>query len=318
MLEKERFLKIKEIANKIRKENEELFESLNKISLEEAIKEKEEFIEAVINGMEIEFSEGELGKEERQIFRANVLIPDDVEFFQTYSKDKNIRNLMNKYLVNIEDVMSKITELNIYGKYNDIFNSKKEDFVEEMVKERNVRDDAMDLLDEIKSLTNDIDNVLGEMEAPIIQKQTLEVFTTPLDEIEEIEEVEIEPEEELNLLEPEEIPTVNIEVEVEAPADVIEETEETADLHDMNAVVASFVDRYSDLENQNKRLKKDMDNLQFKLSELSSALEVAENKVANLEKENTNLKEENMKLSTQALETKAIISKIYSCITPRQ
>lgn len=326
MLEKERFLEIKETARRIRKENEELFNSLNKISLEEAIKEKEEFIEAVINGLGIKFSDGELGKEENQIFRANVLIPDDVEFFQTYSKDKNIRNLMNRYMVNIEDVMSKITELNIYGKYTNIFDDKKEEnFVDEMIKEKSPKDDAMDLLEEIKALTNDIDNALGEMETPIIQEQTLEVFATPLDEIEE----EIF-EEELNLLEPEEIPAVNIEVEIGSDDDIelnevvsveneaeeiqVEEKDET-DLNDMSVAVSSFVDKFNELENQNKKLKEEMDKLQTKLSEISSALEVAENKASALENENHNLQEENLKLASQVMETKALISKIYSCIS---
>jgi len=335
MLEKERFLEIKEIAHRIRKENDELFESLKNVSLEEAIQEKEEFIEAVINGMGIEFSDGELGKEEVQIFRANVLIPDDVEFFQTYSKDKNIRNLMNRYMVSIEDVMSKITELNIYGKYTDAFSeNKEENFVEEMIKEKSAKDDAMDLLDEIKALTSDIDNALEEMEAPIIQKQTLEVFATPLDEIEEIEIVP--EEEELNLLEPEEIPAVNIEVEISSDEEgeidlneivsfeeevedmLSEETPEDTDLNDMSAVVTSFVEKYNNLESQNKKMKEEMDKLQLKLSELSSELEGAENKVELLEKENADLKEENMKISSQAAETKALISKIYSCIAPKE
>ena len=118
MLEKERFLAIKKLANKIRKDNEDLFKKFEKESVEDAINEKEEFIENVIDSMGIHFDDGEQGREEKQIFRANILLPDDLDFFETYSKDKNIRNLMNKYQVSIEDVMSKITELNIYGDYD--------------------------------------------------------------------------------------------------------------------------------------------------------------------------------------------------------
>ena len=113
MLDKERFLAIKKLANKIRHDNENLFKKFDKELIEDAISEKEEFIENVIDSMGIEFDEGEQGREEKQIFRANILLPDDMDFFEAYSKDKNIRNLMNKYAVSIEDVMSKITELNI-------------------------------------------------------------------------------------------------------------------------------------------------------------------------------------------------------------
>ena len=115
MLEKDRFLDIKEMAKNVRKDNETLFAAFEQESAEDAIREKDEFIETIIDSMDIDFSEGELGKEEKQIFRANVLIPDDDEFFETYSKDKNIRNLMKHYAVNIEDIMSKITELIIYS-----------------------------------------------------------------------------------------------------------------------------------------------------------------------------------------------------------
>ena len=45
MLEKERFLAIKKLANKIRHDNEELFERFEKESVEDAISEKEEFID---------------------------------------------------------------------------------------------------------------------------------------------------------------------------------------------------------------------------------------------------------------------------------
>ena len=81
MLEKERFLAIKKLANKIRHDNEELFKKFEEESVEDAISEKEEFIENIIDSMGIEFDDGEQGREEKQIFRANILLPDDMDFF---------------------------------------------------------------------------------------------------------------------------------------------------------------------------------------------------------------------------------------------
>ena len=68
MLEKERFLAIKKLANKIRKDNEDLFKALENVTPEEAIREKEEFIEKIIDSMGIRFEDGEQGREEKQIF----------------------------------------------------------------------------------------------------------------------------------------------------------------------------------------------------------------------------------------------------------
>lgn len=316
MLEKERFLEIKKIAHDIRNENKELFESLSKLSLEEAIEEKEEFIENVINNAGIEFSEAEKGKEEKQIFRANVLIPDDVEFFQMYSKDKNIRNLMNKYLVNVEDIMSKITELNIYGKYIDTFNEEKEEegFVEEMTKETNsVSNDAMNLLEEVKSLTSDIDATLGELE----EKNKSFDFNNYEPEEETILD---EPEEKINLLEPEEIPSILTEKEpkkVEVEMDYSKDTEE-ANLADMSTAVSSFIDEYNALKKENNKMKEDLEKLQNKNSELSTSLTNQKNRANELEEENIGLKVQNQKLQAQITESKVIISKIYSCIAPKE
>ena len=135
MLEKDRFLAIKRLARNVRKENEELFEAFAKESPNDAISEKEEFVETVIDSLDFDFSSGDLGKEEKQIFRANVLIPDDEEFLKIYSQDKNIRNLMNIYAVSIEDIMSKITELNIYAEYLREFEEEEIEPKEEPVKE---------------------------------------------------------------------------------------------------------------------------------------------------------------------------------------
>ncbi|MDD6323662.1 MAG: hypothetical protein PUA73_03530 [Bacilli bacterium] len=162
MLEKERFLAIKKLANDIRNDNDKIFDSFAKLSYDKAINAKEKFINSVITNMNIDFSDGEQGREEKQIFRANLLIPDDQEFFDSYSNDKNIRSLMNKYVVNIEDVMSKITELNVYSKY--IEEAKKESknpsFVDEMVKIS--PKEAESLLDEIDSLSS----VMDDLEIP--------------------------------------------------------------------------------------------------------------------------------------------------------
>ena len=156
MLEKERFLAIKKLARDIRKENKEILKKIEKMSSEKAIEEKNKFIDSIMENMTDAFSGGEQGKEEKQIFRANILIPDDEAFYDTYSKNKNIRNLMTKYSVNIEDIMSKITELNIYGKYLED-EPEETNFVDEMVKISPKQ--AEDLLDEIDNLSNTLTNL---------------------------------------------------------------------------------------------------------------------------------------------------------------
>ena len=45
MLEKERFLAIKKLANKINKDNKDFFKKISKLPADEAVQEKEEFIE---------------------------------------------------------------------------------------------------------------------------------------------------------------------------------------------------------------------------------------------------------------------------------
>ena len=186
MLEKDRFLAIKQLARDIRKENEDLFKAFAMESPEDAIREKEEFIEDIIDSRGITFSNDNLGREERQIFRANLLIPDDNEFFETYSKDKNIRNLMNTYGVGIEDVMSKITELNIYAEYlnDEADGASNEDVLKDLELETSTDEDtkvsesstenndefvdamvnlstkeAESLLDEIENLSNAMDDL---------------------------------------------------------------------------------------------------------------------------------------------------------------
>lgn len=156
MLEKERFLAIKKLATKINKDNQDFFKKISKLPADEAVSEKEEFIESIIDSMDIEFDDGEQGREEKQIFRANILIPDDDDFFNAYSKDKNIRNLMNKYAVSLEDIMSKITELNIYGNYIEAFEDN-DGFIDEMVNMSS--EEAENLLDEIEDLSTVMENL---------------------------------------------------------------------------------------------------------------------------------------------------------------
>ena len=163
MLDKEKFLAIKKLAKDIRKDNEKLFKTLSKESIDKAVKDKEDFINSVIKKMDIHFSEGDEGKEEEQLLRANILIPDDSEFMNSYSKDKNIRNLMNKYAVGIEDIMNKIKELNLYEKYIEDFSESEDkldediDFVSEMTKLSPKK--AEDLLDEIENLSEEISDL---------------------------------------------------------------------------------------------------------------------------------------------------------------
>lgn len=165
MLDKDKYLAIKKLAQNIRNDNEKLFKTLAKEEVAEAVKNKDEFINETIKKMDIHFSEGDEGKEENQMLRANILIPDDKEFFTSYSNDKNIRNLMNKYAVSIEDIMSKITELNLYGNYaSETKEEPKEelDFVSEMTKLSPKQ--AETLLDEIENLSDVVEEVIPEKE----------------------------------------------------------------------------------------------------------------------------------------------------------
>ena len=196
MLDQSRFLAMKNLAKDVRKENEEKFKSFDNESVDEAIKDKDRFIKDIIGKMGTSFSEGAEGKEERQIFRANLLIPDDVAFFQAYSKDKNVRNLMNKYYVNIEDIMSKITELNLYSKYIDIFNEEvkeqeeADDFGDSMVDLS--KDEADDLLNEIEDLSLPADDKKAKDKKALVDELFGENETA--DEEAENEEIQIAPE----------------------------------------------------------------------------------------------------------------------------
>ena len=192
MLEKERFLAIKKLAHDIREDNKKLFKSFKKLPFDETVEKKNDFINSVIENMDIAFSDGEQGREEKQMFRANILIPDDKDFFENYTEDKNIRNLMNKYNVSIEDIMSKITELNIYGKYIDDSKIETEEaptFVDEMIKIS--PKEAESLLDEIDNLSSvmedlDLENIPKEVKPELLRPEESEEDVNQDDSFENI------------------------------------------------------------------------------------------------------------------------------------
>lgn len=318
MLEKNRFLAIKNLAKDIRKENEKLFKAFAKETVDDAVREKEEFIESVVDSMDIAFSDGEQGKEERQIFRANLLIPDDLDFFNAYSKDKNIRNLMNKYAVGIEDIMSKITELNIYGKYIDIFSEEEEkktedDFVDEMVNLSSK--EAESLLDEIE----DLSSVMEELDIPT--EETKEEADAAL-EPEVIEEETAEDEEVVS-------------EESEEPALEMKDMEINDEFEDISNAVSGFVDEYTkvkdDLDIAEAKLKKfnaEKDELasqitalrdeneELKKSNLESAdaLNKAREEAKMISNENVTLKEQIKVMETKVRQSAELLKKIYNSI----
>ena len=302
MLEKERFLAIKKLAHDIRDNNKKIFKSFKKLPFDEAIERKNEFINSVIDNMDIAFSDGEQGREEKQMFRANILIPDDKDFFESYSEDKNIRNLMNKYSVSIEDIMSKITELNIYGKYLDYKNEEKEEaineptFVDEMVKISPK---------EAESLLDEIDNLSSVME-------DLDLDTVPKDE---------KPE----LLKPEE-PQSKETIEY---SDELEQNENAFD--DITSAVSNFVDKYQNMQNEIatkddriRKLQLEIEKLDKISNENTKTKEEMDSKLSVLKEENSKYRAENERLQklNQKLENKLaksaeILNKIYQSISKR-
>ena len=305
MLEKERFLAIKKLARDIREDNKKLFKSFSKLPFDEAIERKNEFIDSVIENMNIAFSEGEQGREEKQMFRANILIPDDKDFFDSYSKDKNIRNLMNKYSVNIEDIMSKITELNIYGKYidevdNEEENSDEPTFVDEMVKIS--PKEAESLLDEIDSLSSVMED--------------LDLDETPKEE---------KPE----LLKPEQPTDSTYEEEPEPTTQ--EQLQEDEDFENITSAVSNFVDKYENMQNEMdskddkiRKLQLEIEKLDKINSENSKSKEETDNIILSLKQENERYQAENEKLAAlnQKLEEKLaksaeILNKIYKSISKK-
>lgn len=287
MLEQERFLAIKKLARDIREDNKIFFNNLEDEDVESAIKQKEDFVDKIISNMASAFSAGEQGKEEKQIFRANILIPNDEEFYSSYSEDKNIRSLMNKYAVNIEDIMSKITELNIYGKYINNMESEEDtnnyeetdEFVEEMV---NISpDEAEGLLDEIEGLSE----VVSELELEKIEEKP-----NKKDKKEEI--IEDSKDEEPEIEEPKK----------EEPEKEIEQEEKI----DNNDDVDLLGDSFENIEGAISGFVVDFNNLKKDLASEKENSESLKRKIQSLTDEKTNLKEkldsskkENDKISTE-------------------
>ncbi len=297
MLEKERFLAIKKLARDIREDNKKLFKSFKKMPFDEAVENKNSFIKSVIENMNIAFSDGEQGREEKQMFRANILIPDDKEFYESYTEDKNIRNLMNKYAVSIEDIMSKITELNIYSKYLDEQESEeKPTFVDEMIKISPK---------EAESLLDEIDNLSSVME-------DLDLDTVPKDE---------KPE----LLKPEQPQKV----EKSENLEVSDSNEETFD--DITSAVSNFVDKYENMQSEIdakddkiRKLQLEIEKLDKLNNEITTERDTIINELSNVREENSKYHTENERLEqiNQKLEAKLaksaeVLNKIYQSISKR-
>ena len=295
MLEKEKFLAIKKLARDIREDNSKLFKTLSKESVDKAVKDKDDFIKSVIEKMDIHFSDGEEGKEEEQIFRANILIPDDEEFYESYSKDKNIRNLMNKYAVSIEDIMNKIKELNLYEKYIEEFSEKSDDleedvdFVSEMTKISPKK--AEDLLDEIESLS------------------------------EEISGLDIKDEKEYDKSE-----LLTPEKDVKKETNTSPKTDPEFD--DMTATINNFIDNYNnvqkdytkqtetikDLQTNIDNLQKELDKAQTETKKANDQKDKLDDEITKLTKENENLQAQNKDLEEKLAKTTSLLQKIYQSI----
>lgn len=304
MLSKKRFLAIKKLAKEVREANEDIFEKFTNEPLEKAIKDKDKFVSKIME--EINFSDGEQGKEEKQMFRAGVLIPDDDDFYTVYFEDKNIRSLMNRYAVSIEDIMSKITELNIYGKYFEECKNEEEpvtgDFVDEMV---NMSfESAESLLNEISDLADSM-----EKELSITDNDTEE--KTDISSVEEYENEE------------------NFEDISSADDD------EDVDFDSMSHAVNGFVEDYdrvkNDLNMAKDELEKAMENSsalmenieklkqenkELKQNNLDSANTIKETteKYHNILNENAILKERNEKLEKKMRQSSELLRRIYDSI----
>lgn len=304
MLSKKRFLAIKKLAKEVREANEDIFEKFTNEPLEKAIKDKDKFVSKIME--EINFSDGEQGKEEKQMFRAGVLIPDDDDFYTVYFEDKNIRSLMNRYAVSIEDIMSKITELNIYGKYFEECKNEEEpvtgDFVDEMV--NMPFESAESLLNEISDLADSM-----EKELSITDNDTEE--KTDISSVEEYENEE-------NF---EDISSVD--------------DDDDVDFDSMSHAVNGFVEDYdrvkNDLNMAKDELEKAMENSsalmenieklkqenkELKQNNLDSANTIKETteKYHNILNENAILKERNEKLEKKMRQSSELLRRIYDSI----
>lgn len=287
MLEKERFLAIKHLAHDIREDNKKVFKSFKKLPYDEAVKKKNEFIDSVIDNMDIAFSDGEKGREEKQIFRVNILLPDDKEFYETYSKDKNVRSLMNKYNVGIEDIMSKITELNVYENYMEDYDKEvsyeEPTFIDEMVKITP---------SEAESLLDEIDNLSSVME-----------------------DLDINVEEKPELLKPEKIEESSMEDSIDDITDAV------------SNFVDRFENMQSEIDAKDEKIRKlqlEIEKLDQISSEASKEKESTIEEIKNLKEENTKylseidkLTKENKDLSAKLAKSKEILNKIYKTISKK-
>ena len=290
MLEKERFLAIKHLAHDIREDNKKVFKSFKKLPYDEAVKKKNEFIDSVIDNMDIAFSDGEKGREEKQIFRANILLPDDKEFYETYSKDKNVRSLMNKYNVGIEDIMSKITELNVYENYMEDYDKEvsyeEPTFIDEMVKI--TPSEAENLLDEIDNLSS------------------------------VMEDLDINVEEKPELLKPEKIE----EKEESSMEDSLDDITDA-----VSNFVDRFENMQSEIDAKDEKIRKlqlEIEKLDQISSEASKEKESTIEEIKNLKEENAKhlseidkLTKENKDLSAKLAKSKEILNKIYKTISKK-
>ncbi len=304
MLSKKRFLAIKKLAKEVREANEDIFEKFTNEPLEKAIKDKDKFVSKIME--EINFSDGEQGKEEKQMFRAGVLIPDDDDFYTVYFEDKNIRSLMNRYAVSIEDIMSKITELNIYGKYFEECKNEEEpvtgDFVDEMV--NMPFESAESLLNEISDLADSM-----EKELSITDNDTEE--KTDISSVEEYENEE-------NF---EDISSVD--------------DDDDVDFDSMSHAVNGFVEDYDRVKNDLNMAKDELEkamknssalmenieklkqeNKELKQNNLDSANTIKETteKYHNILNENAILKERNEKLEKKMRQSSELLRRIYDSI----
>lgn len=306
MLEKDRFLAIKKLARDIREDNKAFFDNLENMPAEEAVKEKDDFVNRVISNMANAFSSGEQGREEKQIFRANILIPGDDEFYENYSKDKNIRNLMNKYSVNIEDVMSKITELNIYGKYISEMKKEEDKFVDEMVKLS--PKEAEDLLDEIDNLSNTLTNLdvrevkmaNGEKDAEVKEEKPAE------------KEVKIEEpvkEEESKFITPNIQPKKEETKKEEAKKTEKKVTKKDIDKDDI------LGDSFENIEGALSGFVVDFNNLKKEIKDKNANIEKLEGNIQKQADDNSKLKEKNTELKGEIATLKADKTELKGEIT---
>ncbi len=331
MLEKDRFLEIKDLAQNVRSENENLFEAFKMEAPEDAIREKEEFIETIMDSMEGTFSEGENGKEEKQIFRANVLIPDDDDFLDTYSKDKNIRNLMNTYGVGIEDVMSKITELNIYADYLEESKKSKPAKVSKKEEKEENSDDFVDAM--VNLSTSDAASLLDEIEN---LSNVMEEFNITNEEV-----FEEDSEEDSDFMADDSFDIASIEIEDEPLVEEKEEISEDVDyssdmsIDDISEAVDGFVDDYNsiqaDLDKLNQELKENKKLAEEQKAQIKSlreeayslrknnlesvrTLKAARQENEKLENENAILKEQVKSMEEKIKRSSILLKKIYNSI----